>query len=200
MSVFLLRPSRTTEPIDPYIVRDRFDREDSTTLGSAETGQPWTEHTGNVAISGGVLIATAVVSSEALASLDSGVSDGRFRLRTTMGSQQNQHPMLVFRMVDDGNLLMARINGAPTQNAVQLYERVSGTFTLLASAAMVPAQNTWYQLEVVANGSSIAVLVDDVQVIAHTTSRHQSATRVGVRFLMANAAFQADDLEVRALA
>lgn len=205
MSRHALRPAlkqaihqRVGLPAAP-VVLDTFTRADSSTLGNAETGQAWTEDVGNLAIASGRLVATAVVSSQAICSLDSGLAEGLFGLKTTQGGAAITHASLLFRMVDASNFLMVRINGGPTQNEIQLYERVTGTLTKLAAVAFTPTNDTWYHLQVRANGTALSIRLDGNEVLTHSTSRHQAATRVGVRFFQISTTDVADDLSVYAL-
>lgn len=170
------------------LVSDSFDRADSTTsLGTADSGQVWTAHSGTWGISSnkGYLAST---TGQAAASVDAGASDVEVSADITLSPTTDRADAgLVFRLADDSNYLLALINKVTGSNSIQLFKRQAGSFTHLASVGSQGHVNgTTYDLRVVANGSSIEVFRDDTSVLTHTLSGADlttfgSNTRHGLR-------------------
>ncbi|WP_246608387.1 S-layer homology domain-containing protein [Paenibacillus agaridevorans] len=71
---------------------------------------------------------------------------------------KNANAGLVFRVQDDKNFYMYRLN---TNNSkLELYKSVDGNMTLLSSAAVTSAAKQWYTLKVLVYGNSIKGYMD----------------------------------------
>lgn len=117
-------------------------------------------------------------ASEAIMQRDLGVAD----LYVSTYIQSIAGMGLLFRYVDANNFLMTRFD---TVNGVlQIYERVSGNFTLLASQALTVKSDSEepQELNVSAQGDIITVTVEHYNTtLSVTTSRFNTATKIGLR-------------------
>jgi hypothetical protein len=164
-------------------VEDYFTRADSTTtLGTADTGQTWTAHTGTWGISSNQAY-LATRSGDSVATVDCGKSDIDFTCNVTLGADGTQ-PGIVFRATDDQNYLLAFLNNSTgATDDIELYQRVAGAYTKLGTDYRFPGDiaNTTITLRVVTSGTSIEIYADGTLRHSHTTSQFQTATRVGLR-------------------
>lgn len=187
MSVTMLNPYRYA--VTGPIVSDSFDRANNASLGSADTGQVWTNYVGACGIDNNQAWAPTLVSGTAIALLDAGVADGTFSIAVSSRPLTgNRDDALLFRAAGGSDFLMARHNAAV--NLVTLHKCVAGSFTQLADAALTEPDP--YTVTVVASGANITVSIDGVQYINHTLSAgDQTAfganTLVGMRVRNINA-------------
>lgn len=167
------------------LARDTFTRADGA-LGTAESGQSWTVDTGTVAIASGVATATALGSSHAVASLDSGATNLRLRARLNVGSRVSsaiQTASLIFRQQDASNFLRADIQILGNDLGVfQIIEYVAGSGTVKATRTITISPSTWYLLDVFVRTSSISASINGGNTISGSSSQFPTATRVGVHF------------------
>lgn len=107
--------------------------------------------------------------------IDKGVADVTITC-TMQANHADQVMDIIFRGVDDTHWLNVSlyIGG----NSVRLIQDNAGV-TVLASGAFTLAINTDYYVRVLAIGSLIKVFVNGTEVISHTTTFNQTATRVG---------------------
>lgn len=156
-----------------YTVHDTFTRANSSTsLGTADTGQAWTAHTGTWGItSNAAYLVTS--SGESVATLDCGLSDIDFSVSY---SGRTDDLGIVFRAIDASNWLLVYSNPG---GGVETWQRVAGSYSQLhAAAGSAGASGT---LRVVTSGTSINVYLDGSVLYSVTTSQFQTETRVGLR-------------------
>jgi hypothetical protein len=151
---------------------DGFNRADSAvTLGSADVGGAWTAHLGTWGVSGNrAYLAAAGSPSDNVVSLSSAyLADGYVEADLTL-STVRANAGLVFRSLDNNTFLMARLVKTPANgnDIIELYKRVSGTYTQLAavSAAGLVLGGT-YKLRAEFYGGQVYVFVNGVQRIAY---------------------------------
>lgn len=158
-----------------HTVQDSFTRANSiTTLGTADTGQAWTAHSGTWGIiSNAAYLVTQ--SGDSVATVNCGKSDIDFSVDYA-GS--NVEMGIVFRATDQNNYLLLYVNGP--FNALELWQRVSGAYTNLQKPN-VGAISTSGTLRVVTAGTSITGYLNGVSLLTHTTSQFQTNTRIGLR-------------------
>lgn len=94
-----------TNAAQTTIANDNFTRADNASvIGSTPTGgKLWTTHTGTMGILGNKLYASALTSSQAVATFDSGISDGYFEASLTWIT--GDEVWLIFRATDASNYL-----------------------------------------------------------------------------------------------
>lgn len=109
--------------VQTAVVLDSFDRADSaTSLGVADSGQPWVAQRGTWGISGGAAYIAVVASANDSAVIDSGLSDCTVQTKiAAVGGSQG----LAVRATDADNAITTNLTG--------LYRRTAGANTLLAS-------------------------------------------------------------------
>lgn len=172
-------------PLPPApLLLETFTRGNSTNnMGSADTGQAWTTHVGTCGVNGNQGYASALVSGQAVASIDVGVAD--YDVTVTMAPGAGVAPRnmgFLFRLTDANNTLMARL----TDSGVTLHKRSAGNFTQLGTTVALAGANS-YLLRVLVVGDDITIWIDGVQRIAHTLSASDfadfgSQARIGARF------------------
>lgn len=172
----------------PAIVSDTFTRADSAlTLGSAETGQPWTAVTGTWGISANKAY-SASDADEDLASISASKADGIMDwdvLGTLNSGVTYRVPECVFRLDDASNYLYVRLlNGA-----VSLRKNDADVHSELATAAQTTADNTSYTIRVLTLGNVIRVYVAGTLKIAYTLAggdtKYAAYTSYGMRLAKA---------------
>lgn len=151
------------------VVSDAFTRADSTTLGNADTGQPWLALVGatNFGLStnsaAGNSGSTANVIDAALVNVDvSGtvvVRDGGTAIIT--------------RVTDASNFYYAEA----TDSAPTLYKRVAGTFTSLGVIGAFANNDV---LRVLISGSTMTIYRNGVSVLSITDTTFSTQTKHGL--------------------
>ena len=177
-----LKPGRAVRVRAAYPY-DSLSGEAGARLGSHlpdhDAGWAWTEHLRGFRIaSGGAGVQThgAPGGGPCVATLDFGDPDVSIGCDFERGLNATVHGGLCFRYSNVSNYLYARVTGA----GVELRSVDKGADSLIASASHVwPAGTTGF-LQVVLHGSSIRVLVDDVELIDSETSFNETATRHGL--------------------
>ncbi len=93
----------------------------------------------------------------------------------------NGNAGLVFRYTDSNNYYTFRMNDST--NKAELYKRVGGTMTLLASSSVISVDtNTWYNIKVIIAGNNIRAYVDGYPLINWTNSVNQlTSGKIGLR-------------------
>lgn len=165
-------------------VYDTFDRADSASIGTADTGQIWTEDVGDLQISGNLLKTTTVSSGQAICSLESGLSNGRFSLTVNIGADLiTRNVGVIFRMTDANNFWVARPSKTSGgAGSVQIVKCVSGVFTTVANIAATVNANTEYTVMAVANNDIISLYFNGSLITEITDNFNAAATKAGVRF------------------
>lgn len=157
-------------------VSDRFARGDSaSSLGIATSLQAWTAHTGTWGISGGRAYCPTP-SGDSVATFDCGLSNVDVSVDIWAGTSDSG---LVARAADANNYILLMLNSAASQ--VQLWKRVSGSYTTLGSLTIVNTLHRRYNLRLRCNGTSISGYVDGQLVATVTDSAGSSNTRIGLR-------------------
>lgn len=179
----------------PYVVADSFARADNVSaLGSAATGQAWTVSTGTMGIKDRAAYAP---SGNAVATIDSGLSDCIIEAVLDAAVDQPQEAWLVFRSADGKRLrcgFSATISKAgQTYRGIAL-QKIDGAVTSLAVAEPFITGDT---LAVRLQGDQITVYRNGRQVISATDALNQTATVHGIQTNSADARIRA--FSVRAL-
>jgi PKD repeat protein len=91
-----------------------------------------------------------------------------YRVMLTMWSTDNDALGVIFRYQDPDNYY--RFSWDKDRTYRQLVKQVNGVFTLLAEDAVPYIQNQTYQVEIVAQGSWLAVWIDGVRIFVVTDS------------------------------
>jgi hypothetical protein len=186
------------------IFRDMFNRtNNSSTMGSAETGQTWNPLVGTFGIQDG----RAYCVSDTSANITTAeVGRSNYSLECVTQGQitdlNNQRFLnILFRANDASNYLMTRITGGN----LHLYKSVSGTLTMLKEATITNENGVDYRFTVRCEGNDIRISVNGVQ-IQHTLVAGDSAflgyTKVGLRLTKSGAPTMpasADSMVVRPL-
>lgn len=168
------------------LARDKFNRADASTLGTADQGGAWTAP--NVGI-----VSNRAVGKGNLAQNDA-VIDVATSNQTVSArmydSAGNGTASLVARYTDANNFYMAT---ARSSGDVLLSKMVGGSSTNLGSGGTL-AQGSFVQLSV--SGTTIKVYVDGVQVASVTDSSLTTGTKAGMRIFHTYSTVQIDDWSV----
>lgn len=144
-----------------------------------DTSAEYTSSDGTWIIGGGECVAPTSASQSVLSRDDFSVVDAYCEADCDKADDGG----LVARYVDDNNyyLLAVRDDSAPDSNNMQLFRRVSGTFTSLNAIdfSWVRGNQHTFRLEVV--GNSIRCYVDGFLIIDETDSGVSSAGSIGLR-------------------
>lgn len=154
------------------VVSDTFSRANASTLGSAETGQAWTAHTGTWGVDTNKA-KLVTQSGDSVATVDAGIAD----FEMTCDITKQGEPGIVFRTIDASNYLLAFASGGN----IEIYQRVAGAYTLLGSGVQAYADGATKAWRVTGAGNVITAYIDAVQVVQVTTSQFNTQTRYGLR-------------------
>ncbi|MNS19092.1 hypothetical protein D3C71_868110 [compost metagenome] len=163
------------------IISDSFNRANSvSTVGTADTGQPWVPSSGSTwGISGGQIYCSSDVNVD---SITMETSMRNYQISARLSSYSNKRYMnLIFHYYNDTTYLLARVlNG----NA-EIYKLESGA-SILASAPVPVVDGQPYTLTVRCYGTNIVVNVDGVDYINYylfgaDSTKFPPYTRVGLR-------------------
>lgn len=193
----VLRVMMTTD----RLVKDRFDRADSTT----DPGAGWNEATGNWGVSSEEFYSVDDANGD-LAIRDDDMPNGLIQaiVRGTMADASTYRtPAIVFRCSEDRNgdvpaaasrsYLVVRLKETATNaaGAVDLRKVDGGTETSLAEASVATLDATRYLLRVEFQGRTVRVWVDDVMLIDYELTGlnevYTSYGRFGLRWDTAGA-------------
>lgn len=153
-------------------VEDTFDRADSGTLGTTDTGQAWTTHAGTFEIvsdraysisSNGVFVST----------VDAGFSDIDMSVVSDRLNVSTSDPGVVFRFVDINNYWSLTLS---TQT--YLHKRVAGTYTAVRTLGGYGTGT--HTVRITAVGSAIECFVGGSSIMTATDSDHSTATKHGI--------------------
>lgn len=163
----------TTTGISAIIVSSTFDGANSTTtLGTSNTGQPWTSLTGTWGVSNNKAYLVSGTSNN-IAYVDAGKVDVSVSTDITWGNSGG----LALRVVDANNFILLRIN----TTAVQLYKLVTGTATLLKSYNFTPVSGQIYNLRADLRGSTITCYLNNAQIFEGYCTAFDTATKYGFK-------------------
>jgi lysophospholipase L1-like esterase len=167
------------------IASDFFSRADSASvIGTTPTGsKAWATHAGTMGISGGKLYASALASSEAVATIDTGLADGFFQ--TSLIWVSGGEVALIFRALDEDNYLYFRL----TNGFFSAGKMVAGVDTGYSGALATPTPNgVLLTLTARSAGNGIDYIVNGARVFRVTLSGGDQAifgarTRAGIRLV-----------------
>ena len=162
------------------IVSDSFNRANNAlSLGSADTGQPWSAVVGTWGISSNQAYCPTNVGNS-IAVVDAGVSNGMVQVTTAVivGGDIG----LVARLTDGSNYIRAIFEGGTWF----LQKCVAGVFTTLASAAGAQSAGDILQLSF---GSLITLRQNGVLLLSSSDAFNQSATKAGLTVISSAATF-----------
>jgi hypothetical protein len=95
---------------------------------------------------------------------------------------------LVFRYIDPSNYYMFRLND--NVDKAELYKKVNGQFTLLASVSQSVATGQWYTLKVTVSGNNVKGYVNGTPIVDWTNPATQLTTgKAGFRLHSTSASF-----------
>ena len=175
---------------------------------------PLTSHTPDVNVGGGPWMVTGESPMPALSSglvsvesgsghlqatLEAGAADIRMGVDYRVGAGPRHLAALVFRLTDANNHLLLMFY----ENALHLYRRRGGGYSLLASSAAFPepTPGTIQRLEVQTVGDQLIGLWNGLQMVQVRESFQRTATRHGVDWNSAYDSLAAfDNLEIRGIA
>jgi RHS repeat-associated protein len=169
------------------VVVDSFTRADANALGTAETGQSWTESSSPSTPdkfgirSGKARVIDQTVNYYFWAWCPSGQSDVRVKVRLTVGTVIGTPPGngvgIFFRSDSAGNGLLFHYLGGATNN----WRWSQGGSAIATVTGPVLTQGQTYDLEVRASGSNCTAFVDGVQIGGtQTITAHQTDTYHGL--------------------
>lgn len=157
-------------------VSDTFNRADSTTtMGNADTGQPWVPLAGTWGIDANRAYSVDAATDDRQVAVDAANADATVEVDMAVLDAIGGGGLL-FRAVDANNYWL--FVAEPEIPRWVLYKRVSGTYTLVASFAQAGATG---RLLVTASGSAITCKLDGATLMSVTDTAHQTATRHGLR-------------------
>lgn len=159
------------------VVTDSFNRANSTTsLGTADTGQAWTAHSGGWGISSNQAYCDTDASLLNFATV-AGAADGVLQVKLpSPGGGSGGSAWVVCRFTDVNNCLYVACSGI---EQYRLMKRQGGALSTLGTGTIDHA-NSNDVVRVVLLGTSIKVYVNDVLDLDVTTAFNQTATRVGM--------------------
>lgn len=134
---------------------DDFERANSTTLGSANSGHPWTESVADQEINGNALRAVSLSGGISVATVDTGgiIESGRYIMGFTTGATgASINIAIVLKWVDSSNHLYVQLHGT---FGLRLVKVVAGVATALSTQAYGVGTNTYHTLIVDLNGSFV---------------------------------------------
>lgn len=126
---------------------DSFQRANSTTLGTSDSGHSWTESSGDEKIQSNRMEATTA----GMATVDTGgvIESAKFNITLlTHTTQASINISLMFRWVDANNFLWAQLTSALWRTG----RRIAGVDATLATLSLTPAANQLYTVDVNLNG------------------------------------------------
>jgi predicted deacylase len=178
--------------LEGVYIYDDFNRRDSNTLGKAKTGQYWIDDIGSFGITNNKATAKTFDSVNAKNYIDAEHTDYCITLNLRWQSYAGVH----FRYENEDNYYLVRIN----DTGLAIIDFVSGVATTLDSYDFTPNHGQYFDLEIIADGNSITVLLDGTEVAtAEEATNHASATNVGLRVSNADNVSTFEDFKVEKL-
>lgn len=148
------------------------------TMGTATTGETWTDAVGNWNVDNGQAYCVYTAVSNAFTTLDSGMANVIAEVDVTFGGSGTEGG-LVFRMSDATTYQVMQLRAPATMN---LYARVAGVYTVLGTTpyTLPTFTNTTVHMKVVANGSTLQFYSNGVLRATVTNSANLTNTRCGI--------------------
>lgn len=172
------------------LVYDSINRANSTTtLGTADTGQAWTNNAGNI----GIISNQAYMpnAGTSIATLDSGASSVAVTFRDSGIGEASLFNGIVVRYSDTSNYVRVVLQ----TTMIYVQRRQSGSTTVIASNTVTRTDGDVYRI--VASATSITVYQNGVNVATVAESFNASATRQG--FIVSTTLARMDNFVVEAL-
>lgn len=164
-------PVRASVPSNATVV-DLFDRPNSPSLGTADTGQPWTNHAGSPGIQGNE---SALTAGFTLASLNAGVANGD--VTATVAALANEF-WLVLRLSDGQNYWRFGRSAGGAYQLQQIAGNQIAAPQIQLLSTVQPAAHDRLACRLSSRGVECAV--NDVPVVRTTDTFNHDATRVGI--------------------
>lgn len=173
---FLLRDRLPTGPAP--LLRDTFARGDSASaLGTCDTGQVWSALAGTWGVASNRAYRVGINTTDCIAAIDVGSAWSGYEALVLSTAE---FPGLIFDLTDASNFYVVLLNN--TNRALELFRRVSGTYTLVsASANNVFTASSDVRIKVVRSGASKVVQVAGTPVITASNSALPATQSVGLR-------------------
>lgn len=157
------------------IVSDAFNRADNaSSLGTADTGQAWTNAQGTWGINTNAAYVATPNASLNVASVDAGVADCSIQV-TLAANVISGGPSLAFRVSDSGNFLGVSYSAA---NVLHLFKFVLGSFSEITTGP--GTRQDGQVIKVTVSGNSISVYENGVLVISASDSFNATVTKHGM--------------------
>lgn len=159
---------------------DNFNRTNSTTIGNG-----WTEVSGDFSILSNELIST--LADDSILTQDTTTPSSAdyivgADIRHTQVASSDGWGCILGRYADANNYYLVQVGrGTGGDQGFQLYKKVTGSYTLLASYSFVPVNGQTYHLELEMNGTTIKGHLDGTQRIAVVDSAHTTAGKTAIR-------------------
>ena len=176
--------------IHPVFLYDSFTRANSSNIGKADSGQPWSEALGNFEIISNILRVVSGAGESVVAAwvAPQMVATGRLYF-VASGVVADIDVGIIMRYKDVGNYLLARLD----TNSFDLFKRVGGVWTQLATQAITAIGNRGYTITVELDGGAVDATLQEAPSAtgqsARITARNPAdtldpfigATAVGIR-------------------
>ena len=158
-------------------ITDNFNRADADALGSSSEGWSWTETAGDIDI---VSNEALIQATEASARAESDLSSDDHYAQVVITEHANDPGVNCrFNPAASNTYYHWRLEGDPGNN-LQLFQRVTGTFTQEGSD-VVDSSSAPYTLKVSADGSTIKGYIGGVEKISETNVNITGYLRTGIR-------------------
>jgi hypothetical protein len=134
----------------------------------------WSAATGTLVQTSGIYTNSWPSQPGTYALYKAGTAWTNYRVSLTMKSTSNKSLGVMFRYKDKNNYY--RFSWDNSRNQRQLVRKYNGYFTVLKSSSGSYAANRNYQVDIVANGATLQVFIDNVLVLQATDSRLSSGS------------------------
>lgn len=156
--------------------QDSFNRpDDPLQLGTADLGGIWQQNPGSFGILANRAYPATNVSTD-IATLDPGVTDIKETLTIVTGV--TGYIGLIARCTDVNNHYLGIVSTTDPAVRMQIYKRVGGAFTLLATSAHLVADGDKFSFSTV--GNDLKLYHNGALVASATDGSHPAATKVGL--------------------
>jgi hypothetical protein len=183
-------------------VFDGFNRADSTNIGSADTGQLWTEVADCQVLDNRL---TSVVATGGFVTLESELSNVKISAICNIGADAvgiTRTVGLAARFTNSDNYWQAQLlrNADGSTQTLRIQKIEASAVSTMASKTISINASTEYVLEFTLLGDSIKASVDGVEHLSISNAFNQTATIIGIRLTSTGGATPtsyADDLRVK---